>query len=95
MRERQPVLAARRTVVVDARIGIERVASRTAIATACGFAAVAAAEAYALDPLVLADSGLAQLRAGLEWLLALAPLGLDYLAPLMERLEDGSGRRGR
>ena len=75
--------------------GIDAVSSRTAIAIACAFAAVARAGAYQLDPLALVGAALAQLRAAIEWSLSLAPFGLDFLTDFLDDWDGSAGRRAR
>ena len=80
--------------VVDApKARIRPASSRTAVATAGALAVVALVDSYALDPLVLADSALAHLRAGLEWSLSFALFGVDFFSQLLEDWDVPSRRR--
>ena len=62
-----------RCVVDSPRDGVRPASARTAIATACAFATLAAVPVFGLDSLALADRVLARLAASLEWSFSLAP----------------------
>ena len=65
-----------RCVVDSPRDGIRPASARTAIATACAFATVAAVPVYGLDSFALADAVLAQLGAWFDWSISFAPFDM-------------------